>query len=108
MGNEDGGKDVRVVFNVPDDVRTEYVTNLVVQHTKHEFTVTFFQIPQPLLLGSPEQKRRQIESLEEVSARCVGRFVFATSRMPEVVQVLKDNMETFNKTYGPQEGGPEQ
>ena len=83
-------------FHVPEDIVSRYATNLVVQHTQHEFIVSFYEAQPPLLLGTPEENRVALERLGEVRAECVARIVIAAGRMPEFVKVLQDNLATYD------------
>lgn len=62
---------IPVEWHVPDDLASHYATNLVVQHTEHEFNIFFYEIRPPLLIGSPEEVREGLEKVELVRANCV-------------------------------------
>jgi hypothetical protein len=100
---EEQGKAIRIDFDVPPDFPTKYASNLVVQHTEHDFTITFFDIRPPLLLGSADDKIRQLEGIEAVKAAPVARIVVAASRMHEFVQVLQDNLKTYRAAVAEKE-----
>ena len=100
---EEQGKAIRIDFTIPPDFPTKYASNLVVQHTEHDFTITFFDIRPPLLLGSADEKIRQLEEIETVKAAPIARIVVAASRMGEFVQVLQDNLKTYNATASEKE-----
>ena len=82
-------------WHVPEDIVSQYVTNMVVQHTEHEFVISFFEVTPPLVLGEPDEIKTQLEQLGTVQAECVARIVVAASRMPEFVRVLQDNLENY-------------
>jgi Protein of unknown function (DUF3467) len=92
-----------------DEVPTQYATNLVVQHTAHEFIITFFEIRPPLLMGTPAMKSRQLDDVSEIRARPLARIVVAATRMNEFVQVLQDNKARFDarRPEAAKEGGDE-
>jgi hypothetical protein len=72
-----------------------YATNLVVQHTDHEFIISFFQVMPPLLVGPPEAKAEQVKQLTEIKGTCVGRVIVPATRMHEFVEVFKANFEKY-------------
>lgn len=94
----DDSREVRISFQTPEGFRTLYATNLVVQHTLHEFIVTFFEVIPPLLIGTPEMKKQQLESVREINGTVLARIAVSASRMEEFVQVLSDNLKTFKAT----------
>jgi hypothetical protein len=98
MAEKDDGKALRIEFDVPADFPTKYASNLVVQFTEHDFTVTFFDIRPPLLVGTAEEKASQVAAMEKVKAAPLARIVIAASRMPEFVRVMQDNLKTFEAT----------
>jgi hypothetical protein len=93
----DEGKPVRIDLRVPPDLPSLYATNMVVQHTPHEFIVSFFNVQPPALLGTPEEKAQQLEAVDSVPAQCVARIVVAARRMGDFIQVLQDNHKTWER-----------
>lgn len=89
------GRALPLEWLVDEDTPCRYATNLVVQHTEHEFTISFFRASPPILLGSVDEIKEQLKNVQSIPAQCVARVVVAGSRMPEFVQVLQDNLETY-------------
>jgi len=50
-----------IKWQIPEDLISRYATNLVVQHTEHEFTISFFEAEPPILLGTPEDSTLAIQ-----------------------------------------------
>ena len=96
------GKAISVVWEVPSDFPTHYATHLVVQHTEDDFTVTFWDLRPPVLIGTPEEKRQQVEAIKGVRATTVARIILSPRRMREFAQVMQDNLKTFDETVGAQ------
>lgn len=88
-------REVRIVFDVPEGIRTQFATNLVAQHTDHEFIVTFFEVLPPILVGTPEVQKQQVEAIKEVRGTCLARIVIPASRMPDFIQVLQENHRRY-------------
>lgn len=86
-----------IEWHISEEVTTKYATNLVIQHTEHEFIISFFEIYPPVLLGPPEGQKLQAEMIDTVRAECVARIVVASDRMPEFVRVLQDNLGTYQE-----------
>ena len=82
-------------YHVSADVQSKYATNLVVQHSEHEFLIHFFEARRPLLLGSPDEIDSKLESLKSVRAECVARIIVTADRMPDFVDVLQKNLERY-------------
>lgn len=89
------GKKVPVILQEPENTPSFYATNLVVQHTKYEFIISFFEVRPPLLWGPPEEKEKMLEEIDAIRSSCSARIVVAADRMPSFVQVLQDNLKTF-------------
>jgi hypothetical protein len=79
-------------WSVPDDLPTHYVTNLVSQHTKHEFFITFFEIIPPLTLGRTAE---EVESMESVRARALTRISVSPERLQGFINALQENLEQY-------------
>ena len=86
---------IPVEFRVPSGLTGQYATNIVVQHTEHEFIISFFQVDNPFLLGSPEENRSRLAELGRIPAYCVGRVIVAADRMPGFVRIMEQNLEKY-------------
>ncbi|MCZ7569916.1 MAG: DUF3467 domain-containing protein [Ardenticatenaceae bacterium] len=84
-----------IEWHVSEHVISRYATNLVVQHTQNEFIISFFEVRPPLVLGTPEEVREQLNQMKSVRAECVGRIIVAAEKMPDFVRVLQANLETY-------------
>lgn len=89
------GKQLPIRWVIPEGFVSLAATNLVVQHTEHEFVISFFQVPPPILLGEPEEIAKTVEAMKEVEAHLVARIIVASGRMGEFVTVLTQNFERF-------------
>lgn len=87
-------------WSVPDDLVSRYATNMVVQHTKQEFTVSFFEVRMPIALGTPEEIKAALQRLAGVKAQCVARVIVAPEHMAEFIAVLQDNLKTYRASFG--------
>lgn len=90
---------IRVVWEVPPGFPTLYSTHLVVQHGEEDFTITFWDLRPPVLMGSLEEKQQQVWALKEVRPTALARIVVSPSRMRQFTQVMRDNLKTFDETY---------
>jgi hypothetical protein len=91
---------VPIDWHVPEDLACQYATNLVVQHTAHEFMISFFRLAPPLIVGTTEEQKAQLEQIGYVRADCVARLIIAPGRMPEFLQVLQANLEAYQARHG--------
>ena len=91
---------VPVEWNIPDDIITRYATNLVVQHTDQEFTLSFFETRQPILLGTPEESLATVKKLKTMRADCIARIVVTPEKMSQFVEVMGRNVARHLKTMG--------
>jgi len=79
----------------PEDIISRYAMNLVVQHSEHEFIISFFEVERPLVFGPPEQVGARLKEIKSVRAKCVARIIVAAERMPEFVRVLQANLDSY-------------
>ena len=90
---------IPVEWYIPDDIEPGYATNLTVQHTEHEFTISFFRAIPPIIVGSSEEQREQVKELKSVRAECLAQVIIAVGRMPEFVDVLQKNLEQHSSRF---------
>lgn len=88
---------VRLNFEWPEDIVSRYATNFVAQHTRNEFTLSFFEVFSPILLGSPEENRKRLADLGAVPAKCVARIILSAEGMKELIDVLQRNYQGYLK-----------
>jgi hypothetical protein len=94
---EDKGAVVQIPIEhvCPATVETRFADRIVVQHTEHEFHISFYEIERPVLLGAARERNEGLRSLESVRAVCVAHVVVAAGRMPDMVQALRDNLDHY-------------
>lgn len=88
--DEDRVIETPIEWRVAENVPTYYATNLLAQHTPHEFILTFFELWPPALLGSDEERMAQAEALESLPAKSLARIVIAANRMPSILKALQE------------------
>jgi len=101
MARNRGTSDVKPVevskplkWEIPEDLPILWVNNFVAQHTQHEFILTFFQVTPPILIKpTPED----LEAVESVPARAVGRIALTPRAMAELLDVIRENYDRFQK-----------
>jgi len=85
-------------FEVPDSIISRYATNFVAQHTPNEFVLSFYEVCPPVLLGSSEENRQQLEEMGYIAASCVARLILSPSGMRELIGVLEANLERYEQS----------
>ncbi len=93
MSEEARQVSLKLEWRIPEGLAGRYATNMVVQRTEHEFILSFFEAYPPMVIGSPDEIKAQLEQLETVRAECIARIIVAASRMPEFVEVLQKNLQ---------------
>lgn len=95
------GRPVPLKWVIPSELQALYANQMTVQHTEHEFFVTFYQAKPPLGL-SPEE----IMAIEGIEARAVAQIVIPASAMPGFARAWQDNLERHHRAFGHEaEGG---
>jgi hypothetical protein len=90
-------KAVPIEWCFPNNFISRYATNLAIQHSEHEFILSFFEAKPPLLIGTPEELKKQVLNIKSIKAECVARIIISAERMPTFVKVLQDNLAQFQK-----------
>ena len=96
----DEGVDIPLVVTGEDEVPILFVNFAAVGHEKSEFILTFGQMTQPLLLGSPEERVRQAKQLGAVPLRIVARLGMTHQRMAALAQALNENLSRYEQGKG--------
>ena len=85
-----------IKWNVPDSLRTEHATNLIVQQRGSEFTFLFFEAEPPIISGTPEEQAQAYQNLQEIPAKCVAKIVMSAENATEAANSLIESINRFN------------
>ncbi|MBI3455172.1 MAG: DUF3467 domain-containing protein [Candidatus Rokubacteria bacterium] len=85
-----------------------FSNSFLVQHTEHEFIITFAHVQPPITLSEAD-----IGKIHSVPAKVAVRIAMPPSRLQELIAVLTRNFATFeerlrslNEAAGRRAGGP--
>lgn len=91
---------IPIEWYVPEGLKSQYVTNMVIQHTDEEFIMSFFEMKTPIILGSPEKIKSTFEHMQTVRAECVSRIIVTPKRMVEFIKVMQKNLTEAGSKIG--------
>lgn len=92
-----------IEWYIPEDLPTRHITNMTLQHTEHEFILSFYEQRIPILTGSPDQVRDRIMDLKSIRATCVARLVIANGRFEEIAEVIHRAAENYRAAQAGEE-----
>ena len=87
---------VKIEYDIPENMPTYFVTNMVIQRIEHEFKVSFFELRRPLLLT--EEDKEKIRTLQSVKAICVSSVSVTPDRLQIFIEALQDQLNKY-KTF---------
>jgi hypothetical protein len=90
---------IPIEWHFPENVKPHYASNFIVQHTAHEFYLSFFILPPPIILGTAEERQAQAKEIKSARAEAVARVVIAADRLPEFIEALQENLKNFQKKF---------
>ena len=96
-----GATAVPIEWHIPEEMTPRYATNFVIQFTGHEFVLSFFEVRPPIVLGSPEEQKEQLENLGSVRANCIAQIVLSPTRMVDFVDLLNRHQERTTLQLSP-------
>lgn len=98
--NDLKSKKIKLNFVYPDNLKSNFVSNVIVQHQKDFFTLSFFEVWVPPILGNTEdEKKAELEKIDQVEANCVARLVVTPDKMRDFVKALHNNLENYDKIH---------
>jgi hypothetical protein len=81
---------------VPDSIRTDHATHLIVQQQGSEFTFLFFETESLLYSGTPEEQIAAYKSLPEIKAKCIAKIVMSAENATLAANNLIESLNRFN------------
>lgn len=88
-------KQVDVELVVPPGQPISYANFATVQHDSNDgnMQIGFFQVQQPFVIGSPEQKEKAFAKIDTVSAVCTHRIVISPTIAAGLANAIADQLE---------------
>jgi hypothetical protein len=87
------GKELLIEWHVPENLKSNYATNMVVQYTGEEFVISFFEVKPPIILGSPEEIKSALPKLESVRAECLAQIIVSPKRMKKFIKAMQTHLD---------------
>lgn len=81
-----------VKFHRNPSVPSIFSNHLVIQFDGEEFHLGFYEMKPPLVTGTPEQVKQQMEQIEFADAYCVANIVVSKGRMEAFAQTIRRNV----------------
>lgn len=89
---------IPVEWDIPDNIQSRYVTNVLVQAGQNELVISFFEAQLPILTGTPEENNEKLEQLKAIKALCVGRMIVAPDLVPSIINALQTGLDAYRIT----------
>jgi Protein of unknown function (DUF3467) len=87
-----------VNWHFSEGLQSRYANNVLVQIGQFEFIISFFEMQQPLLLGTPEENKAKLASIGEIQAECVGKIIVPHELVPAIISVLQTEYDKFHSS----------
>lgn len=92
------GKKIKIERTYPEELKSYFVSNVVVQHQLDNFILSFFEVWPPAILGETEEEKiKELNSIEKVEAKCVARLVLTPSTMKEFLDTMTGNWKNYEE-----------
>jgi hypothetical protein len=98
--DDERGKAVKLLWLDLEAEEIVFANQLLVQHHGTEFILSFGQFTPPPLVGSDEDKRQMLESIDFLPIRPVARIGLTAQRMTEFVRVMQENLSNYEQARG--------
>jgi hypothetical protein len=86
--------EIRAVWVGVEDLPIVFVNQSIGQvDDRGDIILTFGQATPPIILGTPEQQRQQLQDVPFIQVRPVSRLTLSRPRAEEVVRMLQQTLE---------------
>jgi hypothetical protein len=85
-----------VKWVIPDSIRTDHATHMVVQQQGSEFTFLFFETASPLFMGSVEEQIAAYNALNYVEAKCVAKVIMSAENATLAANNLISSLNRYH------------
>ena len=85
-----------------DDLPVEYVNVIQANHDPYQFQVAFGQFVPPMAMNLEDQRAFADQIRREgLPVRAVCRLIIAPAHLRDMVKILEEQIETYEKRFGP-------
>jgi hypothetical protein len=67
----------------------------VIQHDAESFTLSFFDIQKPFVMGSQEEVTKAMDALEAIPTVCVARVIMTPNTFRLLIAAMQSNLERY-------------
>jgi hypothetical protein len=92
------GVSLRIDWHFPEGTKSHYADNVLVQVGQYDIVISFFEAQLPVLLGQPEENKKQLEELEAIRVNCVSKIVVSPDLIPILVKALETGLENYRQS----------
>ncbi|SRR6266487_1096681 len=89
---------IPINWHVPDNIQSQYATNVIVQAGQHEFFISFFEVKLPPFVGKPEEIMSHFQRLGYIQADCVGRIIMSVEEIQNFINALQTSLDAYRST----------
>jgi hypothetical protein len=90
----------RLQFIVPSDIISRFSNYTIVQGDAENqmFTMSFYEIQKPALMGTPEEIKEVLSKTDGIPAVCVSRLIISAKHFKNLIGAMQNNLERFDKS----------
>ena len=81
---------------IPESVRTDHATHLIVQQQGSEFMLFFFEVATPFFTGTQEEQIAAYKDIPALHAKCVAKVVMSVENVGQAANSLVEALNNFN------------
>jgi len=94
---------LRVNWHFPEGLQSRYGNNVLVQAGQSEFTISFFEMQLPILLGPPEENKAKLQEMGSIQAECVSKVIIPPRLVKGLIDALQTELDKFSSQESIQE-----
>ena len=79
-------------YHIPDDLRLTFADNVAIQNTPTEFTLSFGQALQPIVMEATEY-----DAMKTIRVDVVARIVMTPPKMLAFIKALQENWQVYQR-----------
>ena len=80
-----------------EDADTRAVNQLIVQHHKDEFILTFGHVTPPMLIGTPEENVAQAKMIPYVAVKVVAQMATTPAKVEAFVKAMQTVLDGYQE-----------
>ena|SRR5436309_3178669 len=90
-------KKIPITWVYPKEIIPRVAQNFICSYQDGLFSLAFFEVWQPEIVGTPEERAKTLNEIKTAEVRCVARIVVTPNKLREILRAINENINSVEQ-----------